>query len=656
MKGKSSKGAGGGPRGVRPSKGGPHGRPKAGPRPQSQEPHDWSAGGGPASSNSQSSREVFIARDLRIVHEDQDIVVLDKPAGLLTAVTDRTGASTAPNVFDFVKAHVRRRNRTARVWIIHRLDKEASGLLVFAKSERAFISLKDQFRSKDASRIYFAVVEGIVGEARGTKAGPKTPKENRPAIEGTLRSYLTENEHGLVHSVQMSEAEGAKLSSSHAPRSHDDHEPRLAITHYRVVEAGKGRTLVQCRLETGRKNQIRVQMRDMGHPLSGDQRYLPLSPDGRAPHFDRDRAIDQEMRLCLHATELSFEHPGTRESVRFQSPTPHLFYRLVGMKTPEDRTGEAMPAAKAAEPAPKKQTDPAGPAAESAWDHVAGWYTDLIERRTSDHHEDLILPGATRLLGTHAGAGKRVLDIACGEGVLARQLAAEGADVLGVDAAPGLIEAARRAAVGSGPGRAAFVVEDARKIGTLLRGDLTPGSFDSAACIMALMNIDPLDGMMKGVASALKPGGVFVAVLLHPAFRSPGRTSWGWDTEPGAEENRAMGQATRARSGRASGPPPASVRAVQYRRVDAYLSADSREIVMNPGAVSSGKPPVTTMTYHRPISMYVEAMAAAGLLIDRLEEWASKRESQPGPRAAEENRARREFPAFLALRAVKPRA
>jgi hypothetical protein len=88
----------------------------------------------------------------------------------------------------------------------------------------------------------------------------------------------------------------------------------------------------------------------------------------------------------------------------------------------------------------------------------------------------------------------------------------------------------------------------------------------------------------------------------------------------------------------------------QYRRVDAYLSVASRPIVMNPGQVAAGAPAVTTVTWHRPIQAYVSAFAAAGLLVDALEEWPSHRQSEPGPRAAEEDRARREIPMFLAIR------
>src|SRR6185295_14750207 len=182
------------------------------------------------------------------------------------------------------------------------------------------------------------------------------------------------------------------------------------------------------------------------------------------------------------------------------------------------------------------------------------------------------------------------------------------------------------------------------------------GTFDGATCIMALMNMEPLSPVFAGIAAKLRPGGRFVGVILHPAFRAPGQTSWGWSDETdgatkelGDAESRSRGHAKdRKRGARERGSEPR-----QYRRVDGYLSAAQRDIVMNPGAVASGEAAVTTITFHRPIQAYIRAMAENGLLIDALEEWPSARTSEAGPRAAEENRARREIPMFLSLRGRK---
>lgn len=547
---------------------------------------------------------------VRLVHEDSDLLVIDKPSGIVTASLPH---QHVPSVFDVVKKHVRDRakRRGTRVWIIHRLDKEASGLLVFAKSDRAFAWLKEQFRARHVQRHYEAVVEGVMTpEAGAASAVGRT---------GAVRSFLYEDAQGLMRSSPTpTPPQGPR--GKPAPRADSADESaesegegaKLAVTHYRVLAVGHGRTLVRCKLDTGRKNQIRVHMADLGHPIVGDRRF--------------GAATDPLERVCLHAAELSFTHPGTGQALTFQSPTPGSFRGLVG----------EAPAPDQAPPPPSVTLTPAAPAPkrpssqESSWDHVADWYDQLIDERGSDHHERVILPGTLRLLGE--ASGRRVLDLACGQGILARRLAALGAQVVGLDASPKLIDAAHRASTGLSP-RPQFVVGDARA----LAAAVTP-PFDAAACVMALMNIEPLAPVLAGVAGVLRPGGAFVSIILHPAFRAPGQTSWGWDSPAGGTTRR-------------DGPPKGH--ANQFRRVDGYLTPAQREIVMNPGEAASQKPAVTTLTYHRPIQTYVRLLAEQGLLVSALEEWPSLRTSQPGPRADEENRARREIPMFLAIRAVK---
>ncbi len=278
------------------------------------------------------------------------------------------------------------------------------------------------------------------------------------------------------------------------------------------------------------------------------------------------------------------------------------------------------------------------------WDHVAGWYEGLIAGKRSDFHENVILPGVVRLL--ECFPGQRVLDIACGEGVLCRRLAQLGVACTGVDASGRLVEAARKLAAHlPAEHRPRLAVGDARHLGAVPELAKARESFDAASCVLALMNMDPFEPVLHGAAAMLKPGGLFVAVVLHPAFRSPGQTSWGWDAS--AQPAGAASKAHAAAPAEPGSPP--AVR--QYRRVDAYLSIARRAIVMNPAQAAEGKPAVTTVTWHRPIEVYVQAFASAGLLIDALEEWPSHRVSEPGPRAAEEDRARREIPMFLALRA-----
>lgn len=540
--------------------------------------------------------DVFIARNVRLVYEDDHVIVVDKPVGLVTADpsramgaarTARPSAREGDTLFDAIKKHVRSgpskgrtrgrgrnreeaaRERTGRVWVIHRLDKEASGLLVFAKSELGFEKLKDQFRSKDAHRIYYAVVEGRLGE---------------PGLTATHQSMIEEDR-----------GPGSKRGGD------KDSGQKLAITHYRVQAVGDERTLVQVRLETGRKNQIRIHMQELGHPLIGDRRFGATG--------------DPIGRLALHAAELGFEHPSTGEQLRFESSPPPAFFRAVGQR-PQIAPNAPQ---EAQESEPIERADRSGPATEPAsktsWNEVAGWYDTLLEDRGSDHYEQVILPGTIRLLGDVKG--KRILDVACGQGVLCRRLDTLGAKVAGVDAAPKLIAAARERSPSID-----YHVADARDLSALrLSG------FDAATCIMALTNIEPMEPAFESIAKALKSGGRLVAVITHPAFRVPGESDWGWDDK----------------------------RKRQFRRVDAYLTPFAKQIQMHPGKAAHGKPEgrITTPTFHRPVGEYVRALSASGLRLVDFCEWTSKRAATSGPRAPEENRARLEFPLFAAIVAEK---
>ena len=602
---------------------------------------------------------IFLHGGIRLVYEDRDVLVVDKPSGILTASIP---GDDLDSVFRELKVYARNKakRRGTQVWIVHRLDKEASGLLVFAKTESAFESLKEQFRAKRIHRVYSTVVEG--------KVQPQGGPPDEPAA-GTIQSFLVEDDEGQVKSI----GPGRGLLRTRGPTP--DGEAKLAITHYRVAYTGQGRTFLHVRLETGRKNQIRVHMQEMGHSIVGDRRYGCKE--------------DPVERVCLHATELAFAQTLTGQPLRFVSPPPASFFRLVGARPGAGATHEtaewnleapptafdlspiapsAQPSAKPspqpsplaeqtapvkrltskppAPPAPPREDSPA-----SSWDHVADWYADLIEERGSDHHDKIIIPGTVRLL--NIARGQRILDLACGQGNLCHSLAALGVHATGIDTSPRLVAAANKASKktqaspASSHPHPAFAVGDARNLRSL---DLEP--FDAASCVMALMNIEPLSSVFSEIAAVLKPGGHFVAVILHPAFRSPGQTAWGWDDgsqrrdgpPPSNRESRSLSNSNQSRQ---------SNKITQYRRVSGYLSAGQHEIIMNPGDAAGGRPAVTTITYHRPIQTYIRLLAQAGLTIDALEEWPSLRSSQPGPTAAEENRARREIPMFLAIRALK---
>jgi len=258
----------------------------------------------------------------------------------------------------------------------------------------------------------------------------------------------------------------------------------------------------------------------------------------------------------------------------------------------------------------RETNNPSPPGKATDWQQVAGWYDALVGESGSEYHQKVILPGVLRLIKVE-GATK-VLDVACGQGVLCRALAERGAEVTGVDAAPALIESA----IARGPASVRYLVGDARALTAL-----SAQSFDAAACVLAIQNIHPTLPVFEGVARALKDRGRLVLVMMHPCFRGPKETSWGWD----------------------------SARTIQYRRVDRYLVPRKEPIVTHPGSA----PDAYTWSFHKPIEAYVKALRQAGLFIDALEEWPSHKTSTSGPRASAENMARKEIPMFLAIRAVK---
>mgnify|MGYP001592971073 FL=1 len=214
-------------------------------------------------------RRVFPA-PLRLVHEDDDILVVDKPAGLLTIATERERERTAYKMLmDYVAG--------ARIFVVHRLDRETSGLVVFAKSWDAKRKLQAQFEARTVERIYRALVEGTVGAAEGTLSG------------------------------RLAEDRALRVGPARRGR-----EGRKAVTRYRVLERQRATTLLELSLVTGRRGQIRAQLAAAGHPIVGDRVY--------------GSRLDPLRRVCLHATRLAFVHPrGGR--VAFESPMPRAFRR-----------------------------------------------------------------------------------------------------------------------------------------------------------------------------------------------------------------------------------------------------------------------------------------------------------------------------------------
>jgi ubiquinone/menaquinone biosynthesis C-methylase UbiE len=263
---------------------------------------------------------------------------------------------------------------------------------------------------------------------------------------------------------------------------------------------------------------------------------------------------------------------------------------------------------------PKSATARAAKGKPTHWHHVADWYDQLVGDEGSEYHQHVIIPGLFRLL--RIKPAMQILDIACGQGVACRSLAQQGAIVTGIDAAPALIEAAERRN-DSEHLPITYSVGDVTKLATL--PNLAPQSFDAAMCILAIQNLTPLSPVWQGVKALLKPGCPLVVVLMHPSFRIPSQSSWGWDEEKG----------------------------VQYRRVDEYLTSSQVEIKMHPGSA----PSEITTTFHRPLQAYVNTMGNAGLLIDHIDEWASHKTSEAGPKKAALDKSRKEIPMFMAIRA-----
>jgi 23S rRNA pseudouridine1911/1915/1917 synthase len=207
---------------------------------------------------------------LKIIHEDQDIIVINKEAGLLSIASPTEKELTA---YRQLTEYVRRTNSDNRIFIVHRLDRDTSGLMLYAKNEQAQQKLQNAWQDAVLERSYVALVEGAVKKQ-----------------EGTIKSWLKESKTLLMYS------------------SHKPNDGQEAITHYKVIESSREYSLLEVHLETGRKNQIRVHMQDIGHPIVGDKKY-----------GSRKNIIG---RLGLHARILAFHHPATGEILRFETQIP----------------------------------------------------------------------------------------------------------------------------------------------------------------------------------------------------------------------------------------------------------------------------------------------------------------------------------------------
>ena len=221
---------------------------------------------------------------LQIVYEDPALVVVNKPAGLLTVPLPRRGDEDS--VEEQLAAHLRTRGKR-RPLVVHRIDRDTSGLVVFATRPDAQHRLKDQFKRHEAERVYLAVVYGHPAPA-----------------SGTWRDRLVWDQAALIQ----------KETHPRDPRGKD------AVSEYRVIESFREASLIEVRLKTGKRNQIRLQARLRGHTLVGEQRYI-YGPDAL-------RAIDFP-RQALHAHRLAFRHPAGDQRLSFEAPLPTDMVELV---------------------------------------------------------------------------------------------------------------------------------------------------------------------------------------------------------------------------------------------------------------------------------------------------------------------------------------
>ncbi|HWP95311.1 MAG TPA: RluA family pseudouridine synthase [Syntrophomonadaceae bacterium] len=221
-------------------------------------------------------RDVGQATGLKILYEDSEIIVIDKPAGLLSIASDKEKENTA---YRQLRDYVSTTNPEDRIFIVHRLDRDTSGVMMFAKDEGLKHVLQDSWKEIVIDRAYVGVVEGKIRDT-----------------QGTIKSWLKETKTRLMYS---SSKEGDGLE---------------AITHYKVLQTNSKYSLLEIRLETGRKNQIRVHLKDIGHSIIGDKRYgSTTNPIGR---------------LGLHAHILAFKHPVSGQMMRFETEVPKKFTSL----------------------------------------------------------------------------------------------------------------------------------------------------------------------------------------------------------------------------------------------------------------------------------------------------------------------------------------
>lgn len=219
------------------------------------------------------------SQKIDILYEDEELIVINKPSGLLSIESDNEKNNTA---YSFLMEHVQKKDKKSRIFSVHRIDKDTSGVLMVAKNENIRNILQHQWQKIVTKREYIAVCEGIFKEKKGT-----------------IQSYLRENINHLMYSSSNKDGQ-------------------FSITHYQVLKENASYSLVDVSIDTGRKNQIRVHMGDLGHKVVGDSKYGPVK--------------DPLHRLGLHAYKLEFVHPIKNKKMCFTAPIPSAFEELFKTK------------------------------------------------------------------------------------------------------------------------------------------------------------------------------------------------------------------------------------------------------------------------------------------------------------------------------------
>ena len=220
---------------------------------------------------------VFSHPRIKLVYEDNDIIVINKGSGILSVSTDNVKDGTA---YSILRDYLKKKDPRLMLFVVHRLDRDTSGMMMFAKNVEAKEAMQHNWNNMVLGRRYVAVVEGKVEQE-----------------EGVVKSYLAETSQFEVYSTQNPD------------------EGQLAITRFKRLQCNNGYSLMELSLDTGRKNQIRVHMKDLGHPIVGDRKYgAKASPIHR---------------LGLHARTLHFAHPVTKKEMLFETPIPSRFLSLL---------------------------------------------------------------------------------------------------------------------------------------------------------------------------------------------------------------------------------------------------------------------------------------------------------------------------------------